>query len=219
MARDPAVRSMWEVVWCYPGIHAIWLHRMAHALYRRRLFFPARVVSSWSRFLTGVDIHPGARIGRRVFIDHGAGIVIGETAVVGEDVTMYQGVTLGSTGKETGKRHPTVGDRVLLSAGSILLGNITVGSDAKIGAGTVLLHSVPDGATVVGVPGRVVSVNGRPASPDAPAEPEPAEPDWADVAADLELRLAAAEERLRALECRRGPAEEEERRGPTHRLA
>lgn len=199
MARDPAVRSAWEVLWCYPGVHALWLHRGAHALYRSRLYFLARLVSSWSRLLTGIDIHPGAVIGPRVFIDHGTGVVIGETAVVGADVTMYQGVTLGGTGKEHGKRHPTVGDRVLLSAGAIVLGNITIGDDARVGAGTVLLRSVPAGATVVGVPGRVVAMNGK-----AVPGPEPA--DDARTAAleaainDLEARLAAAEASLRDLQ-------------------
>lgn len=202
MARDPAVRSAWEVLWCYPGVHALWLHRGAHALYRARLYFPARLLSTWARLLTGIDIHPGAVIGPRVFIDHGTGIVIGETAVVGADVTMYQGVTLGGTGKEHGKRHPTVGDRVLLSAGAIVLGNITVGDDARVGAGTVLLRSVPAGATVVGVPGRVVAVRGEAAGPwEDPQRPSP-EAQLADLAA----RLAAAEERLRALEEGKGEA-------------
>jgi serine O-acetyltransferase len=213
MERDPAVKSLWEALLCYPGVHALWMHRIAHALYRARLYFLARVVATWSRFLTGIDIHPGARIGPRLFIDHGMGVVIGETAVVGADVTIYQGVTLGGTGKERGKRHPTVGDRVLLSAGAIVLGNIVIGDDAKIGAGTVLLRSVPAGATVVGVPGRVVSIYGRSVPPEAPEEPSRAE--LAAAVAALEARLEAAEERLRALE------EEQEggARGSSHRLA
>lgn len=218
MDRDPAVRSMLEVLWCYPGVHALWMHRMAHSLYRSRLFLLARVVSAWSRFLTGIDIHPGAQIGPRVFIDHGTGIVIGETAVVGADVTMYQGVTLGSTGKETGKRHPTVGDRVMLSAGSILLGNITVGDDVKVGAGTVLLRSVPNGATVVGVPGRVVAIHGESVGKEDAKPMDDRPPAWADAIELLESRLEAAETRLRALEQQR-PEQEEETRGPTHRLA
>jgi serine O-acetyltransferase len=224
MARDPAVKSVFEAIWCYPGLHAIWLHRVAHALYRRRLFFLARLIATGARAFTGIDIHPGARIGPRVFIDHGMGVVIGETAVVGADVTMYQGVTLGGTGKEAGKRHPTVGDRVLLSAGAIVLGNITIGDDAKIGAGTVLLRSVPAGATVVGVPGRVVAVHGRSVTEEAPqAEPVGAAEDEAPAAlaetvALLEARLAAAEERIRALEAR-DEDEEEDVRGSNHRLA
>lgn len=205
MARDPAVRSAWEVLWCYPGVHALWLHRGAHALYRARLYFPARLLSTWARLFTGIDIHPGAVIGPRVFIDHGTGIVIGETAVVGADVTMYQGVTLGGTGKEHGKRHPTVGDRVLLSAGAIVLGNITVGDDARVGAGTVLLRSVPAGATVVGVPGRVVAVRGE-AVEAAGSWEDPQTPSPEAQLADLAARLAAAEERLRALEEGKGEA-------------
>ena len=203
-ARDPALKSIWEVFWCYPGIHALWLHRGAHALYAARLYLPARLLSSWSRLLTGIDIHPGAVIGRRVFIDHGSGIVIGETAVVGSDVTMYQGVTLGATSNSAGKRHPTVGDRVLLAAGATVLGDITVGDDARLGAGTVVLRSVPAGATVVGIPGRIVAVRGEGAAADA--EAGSVEPALEAVVAELRARLDAAEARLTALEREKGEA-------------
>jgi len=154
--RDPAARSGLEILLCYPGFHAIVLHRLAHWLYRRRLFLPARLVSQFSRFFTGIEIHPGAQIGQGFFVDHGAGVVIGETSVIGNDVTLYQGVTLGGTGKEKGKRHPTIGNGVMISAGAKVLGSITVGDGAKIGAGSVVIRSVPANCTVVGVPGRIV---------------------------------------------------------------
>ena len=156
-AKDPAARTIWEVVLCYPGLHAIWLHRVAHRLWQHGLRFPARWLSNVSRFLTGIEIHPGARIGRRFFIDHGSGVVIGETAEVGDDVLMYQGVVLGGTSLEKHKRHPTIGNRVVIGAGAILLGPMTIGDQAKVGAGSVVIKSVPAGTTVVGVPGRVVS--------------------------------------------------------------
>ena len=160
MARDPAARSRAEVLLLYPGVHALAWHKLSHWLYRHRMFGPARFLSQLVRFFTGIEIHPGARIGRGVFIDHGMGVVIGETAIVGSDVTVYQGVTLGGTGKETGKRHPTIEDGVVVSAGAIVLGSITVGADSKIGAGAVVIHDVPPGCTVVGVPGRVVARSG-----------------------------------------------------------
>ena len=155
-AQDPAAKSVLEVVLCYPGFHAILLHRLAHNLYQSGWPTLARVISQFSRAMTGIEIHPGARIGRRFFIDHGMGIVIGETAEIGDDVLMYQAVTLGGTGKETGKRHPTIGDHVVLGTGSAVLGNIQIGDHVKIGAGSVVVRSVPDHSTVVGVPGRVV---------------------------------------------------------------
>jgi serine O-acetyltransferase len=154
--RDPAARGVWEIVLCYPGFHAVVLHRMAHRLYVNRWYTLARMISQLSRTLTGVEIHPGARIGRRFFIDHGMGVVIGETSEIGDDVLLYQGVTLGGTGKDTGKRHPTLGDGVVAGTGAIILGNIHVGDHVKIGAGSVVIHSVPPHSTVVGVPGRVV---------------------------------------------------------------
>jgi serine O-acetyltransferase len=154
--RDPAARSVIEIFLCYPGFHAVLLHRLAHRLYRGGWFTLARVISQFSRTWTGIEIHPGASIGRRFFIDHGMGVVIGETAEIGDDVLVYQGVTLGGTGKQTGKRHPTIGDGVVIGTGAAILGNIRIGDHVKIGAGSVVVHPVPDHSTVVGVPGRVV---------------------------------------------------------------
>ena len=156
--EDPAARSVLEIVLCYPGFHAILWHRFAHKLFRWRVPLVPRVVSQFNRFLTGIEIHPGATIGRRFFIDHGMGVVIGETAEIGDDVLLYQGVTLGGTGGEKGKRHPTLGNRVVVGTGAKILGNIQIGDNVKIGAGSVVVHSVPDNSTVVGVPGRVVRV-------------------------------------------------------------
>src|ERR1700691_5261302 len=158
--RDPAARSVLEIVLCYPGFHAILLHRIAHRLYRGGWFTMGRVVSYVSLILTGIEIHPGARIGRRFFIDHGMGVVIGETAEIGDDVLLYQGVTLGGTGNEKGKRHPTLGNRVVVGAGAKVLGGIRIGDDVKIGAGTVVVRPVPDNSTVVGIPGRSVRTRG-----------------------------------------------------------
>jgi serine O-acetyltransferase len=154
--EDPAAKSTLEIVLCYPGFHAILFHRLAHKLYRAGIPLVPRIVSQISRFLTGVEIHPGAKIGRRFFIDHGSGVVIGETAEIGDDCLLYQGVTLGGTGNEKGKRHPTLGDRVVVGTGAKVLGSIRVGDDVKIGAGSVVVHPVPDGSTVVGIPGKVV---------------------------------------------------------------
>jgi serine O-acetyltransferase len=142
---------------CYPGFHAVLLHRVAHRLYRAKWYTPARMVSQLSRTLTGIEIHPGARIGRRFFIDHGMGVVIGETSEIGDDVLLYQGVTLGGTGKDTGKRHPTLGDGVVVGAGAKILGNIRLGDFVKVGAGSVVVRPVPANSTVVGVPGRMVA--------------------------------------------------------------
>lgn len=161
-AKDPAARSVLEVIFCYPGLHALWLHRLAHFLWQHKLRFLARFLSHTSRFLTGIEIHPGAKIGRRFFIDHGAGVVIGETAEVGDDVLMYQGVVLGGTTLEKKKRHPTIGDRVIIGAGAIVLGAITVGDDVRIGSGSVVIKPVPPGATVVGIPGRIVEDRHKP---------------------------------------------------------
>lgn len=161
MERDPAARSVLEVILCYPGFHALLFHRVAHWFYLRRRFIIARVISQFARWMTGIEIHPGARIGKGLFIDHGMSVVIGETAEIGDNVTIYQGATLGGTGKEKGKRHPTIGNNVVISAGARVLGSFTVGDYAKIGAGAVVLRAVPPGATVVGVPGRVVMQNGR----------------------------------------------------------
>lgn len=158
--RDPAARSVWEVIFLYPGFHAILIHRLAHWLWRRHRFFLARLVSHCGRQLTGIEIHPGAKIGRDLFIDHGMGVVIGETAELGDHVTLYQGAVLGGTGKEKGKRHPTIGNNVVISAGAKVLGGFKVGDNVKIGAGAVVLNAVPPNTTVVGVPGRVVVANG-----------------------------------------------------------
>ncbi|MBN2202382.1 serine O-acetyltransferase [bacterium] len=153
--EDPAARSKFEVLTCYPGLHALWAHRVANALYRRRMFVLARLISHTSRFFTQIEIHPGARIGRHFFIDHGSGVVIGETAEIGDNVLIYQGVVLGGTSLEKKKRHPTIGNEVVIGAGAVLLGPIRVGDGAKIGAGSVVIHDVPAEKTVVGVPARV----------------------------------------------------------------
>lgn len=158
--RDPAARSVAEIIFLYPGFHAIINHRLAHFLYNRKLYFLARLVSHLSRFITGIEIHPGAKIGKGFFIDHGSGIVIGETTEIGDNVTIYQGVTLGGSGKEKGKRHPTIGNNVTISAGAKVLGSFTVGDYAKIGGGSVVVKPVPPHCTVVGVPGRVVACQG-----------------------------------------------------------
>lgn len=158
--QDPAARSVLEVVLTYSGLHAVWAHRIAHALFRNKLFFLARVVSQVSRFFTGIEIHPGAKIGRRFFIDHGMGVVIGETCEIGDDCILFQGVTLGGTGKEKGKRHPTLGNNVLVATGAKVLGSIILGDNSKVGAGSVVLKDVPSNATVVGIPGKVVVLDG-----------------------------------------------------------
>lgn len=158
--QDPAARNAFEVALTYSGLHAIWSHRIAHAFYKRRMYFIARAISQISRFFTGIEIHPGAKIGRKLFIDHGMGIVIGETCEIGNNVTIFQGVTLGGTGKEKGKRHPTIKDHALIATGAKVLGSITIGENSKIGAGSVVLRDVPDNSTVVGIPGKVVIQNG-----------------------------------------------------------
>jgi len=162
LREDPAARSTWEVIFCYPGVHALWLHRVAHFLWKHRLRFFGRLLSQLSRFATGIEIHPRASIGRRFFIDHGMGVVIGETSDIGNDVLIYQGVVLGGTSLQKSKRHPTIGNNVCIGAGATLLGAITIGDGATIGAGSVVVQSVPPGATVVGVPGRVVEEGRRP---------------------------------------------------------
>jgi serine O-acetyltransferase len=154
--RDPAARNWLEVLCCYPGLHALLLHRIAHWLHSCRIPFIPRLISHLARFLTGIEIHPGATIGRGVFIDHGMGVVIGETAIVGDYTLIYQGVTLGGTGKESGKRHPTVGENAVVGAGAKILGNIHIGNHVRVGAGSIVLRDVPDYCTVVGVPGRIV---------------------------------------------------------------
>ena len=154
--RDPAAKNAVEIFLCYPGLHAIWLHRIAHFLYQRRWFTIARLVSHFSRGFTGIEIHPGAKIGRRLFIDHGMGVVIGETTKIGDDCLIYKGVVLGGTTLEKKKRHPTLGNRVIIGSNSTFLGAITIGDGARIGSGSVVVKPIPAGATVVGVPGRIV---------------------------------------------------------------
>jgi serine O-acetyltransferase len=154
--EDPAAKNSVEILLCYPGPHAVIMHRLAHRLYRQGWFVLARQLSQFSRFLTGIEIHPGARIGKRLFIDHGSGVVIGETAEIGDDVLLYQGVTLGGTGNKRGKRHPTLGNNIVVGTGAAVLGDITLGDGVKVGAGSVVVHNVPPHSTVVGIPGRVV---------------------------------------------------------------
>lgn len=163
--RDPAARSVLEVLICYPGLQALWLHRFAHRLYKIDVPFIPRFISHLGRFFTGIEIHPGAQIGCSVFIDHGMGVVIGETAIVGDYCLIYQGVTLGGTGKESGKRHPTLGRNVVVGAGAKVLGNIEVGSNVRIGAGSVVLRDVPSDSTVVGIPGRIIYREGVKVNP------------------------------------------------------
>lgn len=173
--RDPAARNWLEVLFCYPGLHALWFHRVAHWLYKMGIPLIPRLISHLSRFLTGVEIHPGAKVGKGVFIDHGIGVVIGETAIVGDYALIYQGVTLGGNGKEIGKRHPTLGKHVVVGAGAKVLGNILIGDRVRIGAGSVVLRDVPSNSTVVGIPGRVARQQGSDALahnklPDVEAE-------------------------------------------------
>lgn len=158
---DPAAKSKFEVIFTYSGLHAVWLHLIAHKLFKRKFTTLARIISQISRFITGIEIHPGAQVGRRLFIDHGMGVVIGETCRIGNNVTIYQGVTLGGTGKEETKRHPDLDDNVLVSAGTKVLGNIRIGENSKIGANSVVLINVPRDSTVVGIPGRIVKQAGE----------------------------------------------------------
>jgi serine O-acetyltransferase len=159
--HDPAAKSRLEVLLCYAGLHAVWFYRINHWFWNHRMFLLARWFSQVARLLTGIEIHPGAKIGRRLFIDHGMGVVIGQTSIIGDDVTLYQGVTLGGTGKEEGKRHPTLEDNVVVGGGAKILGNITIGKNCRIGAGSVVLRNVPENSTVVGVPGHIVFREGK----------------------------------------------------------
>jgi serine O-acetyltransferase len=161
MERDPAAKSRVEVFLCYSGLHAVWFYRVNHWFWNHGFFLLGRWLSQVARLATGIEIHPGAKIGRRLFIDHGMGVVIGETAIVGDDVTLFQGVTLGGTGKEHGKRHPTIDDNVVVGGGAKILGNIIVGKNCRIGAGSVVLRNVPDNSTVVGVPGHIIFREGK----------------------------------------------------------
>ncbi len=201
-ARDPAARSKLEIFLLYPGVHALIFHRFAHFLYRHRLFFLARLVSQFSRHCTGIEIHPGATIGRRFVIDHGMGIVIGETAEIGDDVLLYQGVTLGGSGKEKQKRHPTIGNGVLVGAGAKVLGSFRVGDNARIASNAVVLQEIPDDATAVGIPARVVRVAGRKVD----------ELDHRNIPDPIAQELLKLRERITALEtlCPRSSYEEDE---------
>jgi serine O-acetyltransferase len=188
--RDPAARSYLEVLLCYPGLHALWLHRINHWLWNHNLRLLARWLSQWARFFTAIEIHPGAQIGHRLFIDHGMGVVIGETSVVGDDVTLYQGVTLGGTGKEKGKRHPTLGNAVVVGTGAKVLGNIVVGDNCRVGAGSVVLRSIPENSTIVGVPGHIVLRNGKRVIISDPKE-------ISDPMSDVFIRLAGEVHQIR----------------------
>lgn len=207
MERDPAARTRLEVVLCYPGLWAVWIHRISNKLWGGGLWLPARMLSQLGRFVTGVDIHPGATLGRRLFIDHATGVVIGETAIVGDDVTMYQGVTLGGTGKEHGKRHPTICDRVFIGNNANVLGNITVGENSRVGAGSVVLTDVPPNSTVVGVPAHIVYRNGQRV---LITDPHDIKDPLSDVLIALSARVEEMEARLGAQEQWTPPFAEEE---------
>ena len=209
-ARDPAARSKLEVFLLYPGVHATMYHQAAHFCYCHKMKFLARTISQWSRFWTGIEIHPGAKIGRRLVIDHGMGIVIGETAEIGDDCTIYHGVTLGGTGKDTGKRHPTIGNNVLISTGAKVLGPFKVGDNSRIGANAVVLQEVPPDSTVVGIKARVVKIAGQRIGP-SPAYtldqinlPDP----LAQELCRLQSRVYANEQKLRKEEAREREADE-----------
>jgi serine O-acetyltransferase len=193
--EDPAAKSVLEIVLCYPGFHAVLMHRFAHILYGAKIPILPRFLSQVSRFLTGIEIHPGATIGRRFFIDHGMGVVIGETAAIGDDVLIYQGVTLGGTGNEQGKRHPTIGNNVVIGTGAKVLGSIRIGNNVKIGAGSVVVHPVPDDSTVVGVPGRVVRMRTTAGVLEHGQLPDP-EGQEID---ELKQRVADLESRMKAI--------------------
>lgn len=193
--EDPAAKSVVEIVLCYPGFQAILIHRLAHKLYKWGVPLLPRVLSQVSRFFTGIEIHPGATIGRRFFIDHGSGVVIGETTEIGDDVLLYQGVTLGGTGNQKGKRHPTLGNKVVVGSGAKILGNIRVGDNVKVGAGSVVVHPVPDNSTVVGIPGRVVRVRPEGGVLEHGRLPDPE----GDAIDDLARRVAELENMLREL--------------------
>lgn len=188
--RDPAAHSYTEILFCYPGLHAVWAHRVNHWLWCKRLRSVSRFHSQMVRLLTGIEIHPAAKVGHRLFIDHGMGVVIGETAIVGDDVTIYQNVTLGGTGKESGKRHPTIGNGVFIGAGAKLLGNITIGDNCRVGAGSVVLHDVPDNSTIVGVPGHIVLHKGQRVVINDPKE-------ISDPLSDVIVKLASEVHQLR----------------------
>jgi serine O-acetyltransferase len=194
--EDPAAKSVVEILLCYPGLHATLLHRLSHPLYKAGVPLLPRLISQFARWMTGIEIHPGATIGRRFFIDHGMGVVIGETAEIGDDVLIYQGVTLGGTGKESGKRHPTLGNKVVVGGGAKVLGNITIGDNARIGAGSVVIRSVPENSTVVGIPGKIVRTRADASETlDHGKLPDPE----GQAIADLTRRVAELEATLKEL--------------------
>ncbi len=197
LQRDPAARSGLEIALLYPGLHAVWAHKISRWLWLRGATLPARWVSQLARGITGIEIHPGAQIGRRVFIDHGMGVVIGETAIVGDDVTLYHGVTLGGTSLNKGKRHPTIGDRVTIGAGAKVLGNITIGADSRIGANAVIVKPAPENSVLVGVPGQIVRRSQPHHASDAPDLNHAALPDvFAAAIQDLMTRVDDLETRV-----------------------
>jgi len=207
--RDPAAKSWIEVVLCYPGLHALWAHRVNHWLWTHHLQLLARFCSQISRLLTGIEIHPGAQIGRRFFIDHGMGVVIGETTIIGDDVTLYQGVTLGGTGKEKGKRHPTLGNNVVVGGGAKILGNVTIGENCRVGAGSVVLSDVPDNSTIVGVPGHIIFRDGKRV---VITDPKEIRDPLSDALAALASQVQALEETVRQLERERDESAQPDRR-------
>ena len=204
MESDPAAKSRVEVILCYAGLHAVWFYRVNHWLWNHGLGLAARWLSQFARFLTGIEIHPGAKIGRRLFIDHGMGVVIGETTTVGDDVTLYQGVTLGGTGKEHGKRHPTIEDGVVVGGGAKILGNITIGKNCRIGAGSVVLRNVPDNYTVVGVPAHIIFREGKRV---VITDPKQINDPLSEALASVASEVHSLRERVRQLE---GPAHKPE---------
>ena len=204
MESDPAAKSRVEILLCYAGLHAVWFYRVNHWLWNHGLGLAARWLSQVARFLTGIEIHPGAKIGRRLFIDHGMGVVIGETTTVGDDVTLYQGVTLGGTGKERGKRHPTIEDGVVVGGGAKILGNITIGKNCRIGAGSVVLRNVPDNSTVVGVPAHIIFREGKRV---VITDPKQINDPLSEALASVASEVHSLRERVRELE---GPAHKPE---------
>jgi serine O-acetyltransferase len=207
LERDPAAKSNLEIILCYSGLHAVWLYRFNHWLWHHGWRVLARWLSQVARWLTGIEIHPAAQIGTRLFIDHGMGVVIGETAIVGDDVTLYQGVTLGGTGKEQGKRHPTVASNVTIGAGAKVLGNISVGENSRIGAGSVVLQDVPDNSTVVGVPGHVIFRNGKRV---VITDPKQIKDPLSEALVALGSQVNALKQRIGQLEERAGQVRSEE---------
>ncbi|MGO8757960.1 MAG: serine O-acetyltransferase [Terracidiphilus sp.] len=215
MERDPAARSRLEVLLCYPGLWAVWIHRVSHWFWGHNLRLLARLLSQVGRFYTGVDIHPGALIGRRLFIDHATGVVIGETSIVGSDVTMYQGVTLGGTGKQHGKRHPTICDGVFIGNNANILGNVTVGENSRVGAGSVVLTDVPPNSTVVGVPAHIVYRNGQRV---LITDPHDIKDPLSDALIALSARVEELEDRLGSQEHRVKPFADEEAERSAYRV-